>query len=86
MQHMFLMGASSAKQICDDSTFNVLQLNTNGIDNKLTELGVVLERNNVKVAVIQESKLSSNSKNPCIQNYITVHKAMSTGSGHGIRR
>ena len=56
-------------QISDDSTFNVLQFNANGIGNKLTELGVVLERNKVKVAVIQESKLSSKSKNPCIRNY-----------------
>ena len=28
------------EQISDDSTFNVLQLNANGIRNKLTELGV----------------------------------------------
>ena len=42
--------------------------------NKLTELGVVLERNKVKVAVIQESKLSPKSKSPCIRNYTTVHK------------
>ena len=46
------------KQISDDSTFNVLQLNANGIGNKLTELEVVFERNKVKMAVIQESKLS----------------------------
>ena len=69
------------KQISDDSTFNVLQVNANGIGNKLTELEVVLERNNVKVAVIQESKLSSKSKNPCIQNYITVRKDRSHGQG-----
>ena len=50
------------KQISDDSTFNVLQLNGNGIGNKLTEHGVVLERNKVKVAVIQESKLSPKSR------------------------
>ena len=56
--------APSDDQISDDSTFNVLQFNANGIGNKLTELGVVLERNKVKVAVIQESKLSSKSKNP----------------------
>ena len=30
----------------------------------MTELGVVLERNKLKVAVIQESKLSLTSKNP----------------------
>ena len=33
-----------------------------------------MERNKVKVAVIHESKLSSNSKNPYIQNYTTIHK------------
>ena len=44
--------APSAEQISDDSTFNVVQFNANGIGNKLTELGVVLERNKVKVAVI----------------------------------
>ena len=56
--------APPTKQISDDSTFNVLQLNAKGIRNKLTELEVVLERNKVKVAVIQESRLSPKSKNP----------------------
>ena len=64
--------APSAEQIRDDSTFNVLQFNVNGIGNKLTELGVVLERNKFKVAVIHESKLSSKSNNSCIRNYTTV--------------
>ena len=71
--------APPTKQISDDSTFNVLQLNANGIGNKLTELEVVLERNKVKVAVIQESKLLPKSKNPCIQNYTTVRKDRSHG-------
>ena len=45
--------ASPTEQISDNSTFNVLQLNANG--NKLTELGVVLERNKIKVITqIQE--------------------------------
>ena len=68
----------------DASTFNVLQLNANGIGNKLTELGVVLERYKVKVAVIQESKLSPKSKNPCIQNYTTVREDRSHGQGGGL--
>ena len=70
--------APPTKQISDDSTFNVLQLNAN----KLTELGVLLERN--KVAVIQESKFSQKSKNPCIQNYTTVHTDRSNGQGGGL--
>ena len=76
--------APSAEQISDDSTFNVLQFHVNGIGNKLTELGVVLERNKVKVAVIQESKLSSKSKNPCIRNYTTARKDRLHGHGGGL--
>ena len=53
--------APPTKQISDNSTFNVLQLNANGIGNKLTELEVVLERNKVKVVVIRESKLPPES-------------------------
>ena len=71
-------------QISDDSMFNVLQFTAHGIWNKLTELGVVLERNKVKVAVIQELKLSPKSKNPCIRNYTTVHKDRSHGQGRGL--
>ena len=76
--------APPTEQISDDSTFNVLQLNPNGIGNKLTELGVVLERNKVKVAVIQVSKLSPKSKNRCIQKYTTVRKDRSHGQGGGL--
>ena len=49
--------APSAEQISDDSTFNILQLNANGIDNKLTELGVVLERIKVKALIKIEEPL-----------------------------
>ena len=76
--------APPTEQISDDSTFNVIQLNANEIGTKQTELGVVLERNKVKVAVIQESKLSPKSKNPCIQNYTTVRKDLSHGQGGGL--
>ena len=76
--------APYAELISDDSTFNVLQFNANGIGNKLTELGVVLETNKVKVAVIQESKLSSKSNNPCIRNYITVRKDRPHSHGGGL--
>ena len=76
--------APPTKQISDDSTFNVLPLNANGIGNKLTELEVVLDRNKVQVAVIQESKLSPKSKNPCIQNYTTVRKDRSHGQEGGL--
>ena len=64
--------------------FNVLQLTANGIGNKLTELGVVMENNKVKVAVIQDSKLTPKSKYPCIQNYTTVPKDRPHGLGGGL--
>ena len=64
--------------------FNVLQLNANGIGNKLTELGVVMENNKVKLVVIQESKLTPTSKNPCIQNYTTVCKDRPHSQGGGL--
>ena len=61
-----------------------MQFNANGIGNKLTELGEFLKRHNVKVAVIQESKLSSNSKTPSIQNFTTVRKNCRQGQGGGL--
>ena len=79
-----LSPAPPTEQISDDSTFNVLQLNANEIGNKLTDVGVVVERNKVKVAVIQDSKLSPKSKNPCIQNYTRLCKDRSYGQGGGL--
>ena len=61
-----------------------MQFNANGNGNKLTELGEFLERHNVKVAVIQESKLSSNSKTPNIQNFTTVRNDRRQGQGGGL--
>ena len=56
----------------DGNPFTIMQFNANGIGNKLTEFCEFLERHNVKVAVIQESKLSSNSRTPSIQNFTRV--------------
>ena len=61
-----------------------MQFNANGIGNKLTELGEFLKRHNVKVVVIQESKLSSNSKTQSIQNFTTVGKDHRQGQGGGL--
>ena len=48
----------------DGDPFTILQFNANGIGNKQVELGDLLERHKVKVAVIQESKLTLNSRTP----------------------
>ena len=43
-----------------------------------------MENNKFKMAVIQKSKLTSKSKNYCIQNYTTVHKYRPYGQGGGL--
>ena len=74
---------SISTQDVDGNSFTIMKFNANGISNKLTELGEFLKRNNVKMAVIQESKLSSNSKTPSIQNF-TIRKEHRQGQGGGL--
>ena len=71
-------------QAVNGNSFTIMQFNANGIGNKLTELGEFLKRHNVKVAVIQESKHSPNSKTPSIQNFTTVRKDCRQGQGGGL--
>ena len=66
------------------NSFTIMQFNANGIGNKLMELGEFLKRHNVKVAVIHESKFSSNSKTPSIQNFTTVRRDRRQGQGGGL--
>ena len=68
----------------DGDPFTVLQFNANGIGNKQVELGDFLERHKVKVAVIQESKLTLNSRTPNIQNFTTLRKDSDPGQGGGL--
>ena len=67
-----------------DKTFNILQWNANGIGSKQTELSIFLEAHNVKVADIQESKLTAKSRSPNIQNYILVRQDRRLGPGGGL--
>ena len=68
----------------NDEYFTILQWNTNRTGNKINELGIFMEMHKVKVAVIQESKLSRTSSTPCIQNYTTVKKDRRLGQGGGL--
>ena len=70
--------------VIDGNPFTIMPFNANDIGNKLTELGELLERHNVKVTVIQESKLSSNFRTPSIQNFTTVRKDRRQGQGGGL--
>ena len=64
--------------------FTIQQFNANGIGNKQVELSEFLERHKVKVAVIQESKLTLNYWMPNIQNFTTVRKDCDQGQGGGL--
>ena len=70
--------------IMSDKTFNILQWNANGISNKQTELSIFLEVHNVKVAAIQESKLTAKSRSPNIQNYTIVRQDRRRSPGGGL--
>jgi hypothetical protein len=52
----------------------VLQWNADGIGNKKAELEELLERMDVDVAVVQESKLDGKNKTPVFKGYTTVRK------------
>ena len=67
-----------------DKTFNILQWNANGIGNKQTELSIFLEAHDIKVAAIQESKLTAQSRSPNIQNYTLVRQDRRQGPGGGL--
>ena len=68
----------------DGNPFTILEFNANGIGNKQVGLGDFLERHKVKVVVIQESKLTLNSRTPNIQNFTTVKKDRDQGQGGGL--
>ena len=67
-----------------DKAFNTLQRNANCIGNKHTELSIFLEAHNIKVAAIQESKLTAESRSPNIQNYTLVRQYRHIGPGGGL--
>ena len=67
-----------------DKTFNILQWIANGIGNKQTELSIFLEVHKVKVAAIQEFKLTAQSRSPNIQNYTIVRQDRHLGPGGGL--
>ena len=62
----------------------VLQYNINGICNKLDELLHYVEKNNILIAAIQETKLTSKSKQPKTPNYTFVRKDRGVNKGGGL--
>jgi hypothetical protein len=66
------------------SDFTFLQLNINGIRKSTTELSNFLNQQSVKVACLQETKLSGKAKTPSISNYAFVRKDRPVGNGGGL--
>ena len=56
------------------STLNILQININGIKNKLNELHLLLIKHNIHIAIIQESNLSPNTFLKQISNYSVIRQ------------
>ena len=62
----------------------VLQWNCNGLKSKLPELIAYLHEHQLKIAVIQESKLNCNSTSVDIPNFTTVRKDRVQDNGGGL--
>ena len=58
--------------------------NCNGIKNSATELRSFLSTNNVKVACVQETKLTPSSKTPSFHDYQTIRRDRPAGGGGGL--
>jgi exonuclease III len=61
-----------------------LQLNCNGVKNSLAEINSFLHEHKVKVACLQETKLSSKSKDPSFPGYHLLHRDHPGGGGRGV--
>ena len=70
--------------IMSDKTFNILQWHANGIGNNQTEICIFLEAHNVKVAAIQESGLTTQSRSPNIRNCTLVRQDRRLGQDGGL--
>ncbi len=68
----------------EEYDLNILQWNCNGISNKATELSNFIHQNDIKVAVLQETKLGKKSTNPTIPNFTLVRKDRTSDKGGGL--
>ena len=61
-----------------------LQLNCNGIRNKTTELSRFFRTRKIKVAALQETKLTAKGKDPVFEDYTIVRKDRGSGAAGGL--
>ena len=62
----------------------ILQYNINGIQSKIDELLNYMDTNNIKIAAIQETKLTNKSKQPKTKNYTFLRKDRGKDKGGGL--
>jgi exonuclease III len=67
---------------CSDFVF--LQFNVNGIRSCSAELASFLINRNIKIACLQESKLSNKSKTPSFPGYAVIRRDQAVGGGGGL--
>ena len=68
----------------NNCNLNILQYNINGISGKLDELLHFIEKEDIKIAAIQETKLTKKSVLPNINNFNLVRKDRGTNKGGGV--
>ena len=64
----------------------ILQVNINGINNKLEELKTLIKNTHADIITIQETKLTSKSNTPKVPTYTTVRADRPHKSGVGLSR
>ena len=67
-----------------EHNFNFLQININGIQNSMAELSDFLTVHSIKIACIQETKLSARSKTPTFPGFALLRKDRPAGRGGGL--
>ena len=63
--------------------FRILQLNCNGLTRKITEITDFMDRKDIKIAAIQETKLTSRNKLTDSSNYTLIRLDRDRNAGGG---
>ncbi len=67
-----------------NSKLKILQININGLSNKIKELELLIHDVKADIVTVQETKLTQNSKTPKILNYTSIRKDRTYNKGGGL--
>jgi exonuclease III len=79
-----VQSASTPSQPNPPASHTFLQFNVNGLKNSLMELNSFLHIHKVKIACIQETRLSAKSKDPSFPEYTLLRRDCPVGNGGGV--